>query len=196
MFDFDAVLVLGKALGEDPERARRELKARTAAAAAALRTGAGLALTLETRHRRQRQAGSEIVAGYLQELGVPAERLLTRSRASSTRDEARLADQLSRVRGLRRVLAVTGSYHLPRARRIFMQVMGPERVALHAPSALLAYATPREREWILAGEPDDEALRREALIETLWSSAERALRPVPQRLRWDLESRAARMLRG
>ena len=73
--NFDAVLILGKELRRDAERARAELRARSAAAAVALRRGVAEVWTLEARLRGQAEAGSDIVRGYLGALGVPPERV-------------------------------------------------------------------------------------------------------------------------
>ena len=121
----DGVLILGKELRHFPERARRELKARSAAAAVALRAhGAQAAVSLEAPLAGQEDAGSAIVASFLGELGVPAERMVLDERTRSTREEAvegaRVADRL----GWKRVLVVTSAYHVPRARRVFGDVLG------------------------------------------------------------------------
>ncbi|MFH1466591.1 MAG: YdcF family protein [Pseudomonadota bacterium] len=190
-FPFDAVLILGKALRRDPERARRELAARAAASSAALRAGARRVLSLEALMRGQDEPGSAIVAALLAGLGVPAGRLIAAARSRSTREEALVALDLADAHGLRHLVAVTTGYHVPRARRVLEEVLGPERVSVHATTAFLALASPRERAMILAGEPGPGALHREARTERLLSAAEALVSPLPHALRWRLETATA-----
>jgi uncharacterized SAM-binding protein YcdF (DUF218 family) len=190
-FPFDAVLILGKSLRGDPERARRELAARAAAASAALRAGAGWVLSLEACMRGQEEAGSTIVATLLADLGIPSDRLIAAARSRSTREEALVALELADAHGLRHLLAVTTGYHVPRARRVLEEVLGPERVSVHATTAFLALADGRERTLILAGEPGRAALRRELRTERRFTAAEVLVAPLPRALRWRLEIAAA-----
>lgn len=197
MLDFDGVLVLGKELRIDPGRAMRELRARAAAAAAVSRgTGATVA-TLEARLKGQEETGSTIVAALLRELQVAEACIHREDLTRSTREEVLRALSLAGERGWRRLLVITARYHIPRARRLFAE--RPEhstglRVAVHCPAALLRAANPTERTWILTGEPDARTMRRECRTEALFSTLERAIRPLP--FHEHLEVRAGAWLRG
>jgi uncharacterized SAM-binding protein YcdF (DUF218 family) len=195
-FPFRAVHVLGKAIGRDPARAHRELRARTAAASAALRAGATTAVNLEARLRGQERAGSAIVADYLDQLGVPAERVLLRETSRSTRDEAVQVAELMERFDLAPLLVVSSAYHVPRARKVFTQVLGHERVSVHGTMALHALANPTERAWILTGEPNARTMASEGRIERALLSAEAAVGLLPPHLRWSLESWAGTLWRG
>jgi hypothetical protein len=192
---FDAVLILGKELRRDPDRARRELAARAAAAAAAWRAGAAFVATLEARLRGQADSGSAIVVAMLEELGVPRDAIVAEERTRSTREEAVAGTALFRERGARRPLVVTARYHVPRARRLFDDV-GGTFVAVHPPEALWRFASPGERARIAAGEPDARAMADECRVEAVLSTLARGLRPLPRPLRSQLEIRAGAMFRG
>lgn len=185
---FDAVLILGKELRRDPERARRELRARAAAAAVAVRQGAGFVATLEARLRGQDITGSELVAGYLVELGVPEERILRQDQSRSTREEVVLGAALFARRGVRRGLVLTARYHVPRARRLFVEAGAP--VEVRAPEEHTRGATPQELAWIREGEARACTFADEAGSEALFGALEQLLRPLPYRLRARLEVEA------
>jgi hypothetical protein len=191
---FDGVLILGKELRREPQRARRELQARAAAAAAALRAGAGWVATLEAKLDGQAQSGSELVREFLAQLGVPPDRVVTRDVTRSTREEAVLGTALFVERACRRGLVLTARYHVPRARRLFEESQAPAEV--HAPEAMWRYATAREREWIAAGSPDEAALAAEAPIERLFGGFEALLRPLPVAMRGMIEIGAGAWWRG
>ena len=185
---FDAVLILGKELRRDPERARRELRARAAAAAVAVRAGAAFVATLEARLRGQDITGSELVAGYLVELGVPEERILRRDQSRSTREEAVLGTALFAERGVRRGLVLTARYHVPRVRRLFAEAGAP--VEVRAPDELSRGATPRELTWIREGEASAATFADEAASEALFGALEHLLGPLPYAMRARLEIEA------
>lgn len=191
---FDAVLILGKELRRDPDRARRELRARAAAAAAAWRAGATFVATLEARLRGQEESGSTIVRAYLRELGVPDAAVVYADTTRSTREEAVQGAALFRARGVRRGLVVTARYHVPRARRLFADVGAP--VAVHAPEALWRWATPGERAWIADGEPIPSVMADECRIEAVLSQLARALAPLPVTARSRVEIAAGAWFRG
>lgn len=191
----DAVMVLGKELRRDPGRAVRELMARSAAAAAVSRPGERPIIALEAPLQGQDRAGSALVAEYLQRLGVPRARMVLGEITRSTREEALEACRLARERGWSRLLVVTSLYHVPRARRQFEEVFGAP-VPVFPPEALLRFARPREREWILRGTPGDRELAVERKVEALLHALALAVRPLPAPLRWRLEVRAAAVLRG
>ncbi|RME23427.1 MAG: YdcF family protein [Deltaproteobacteria bacterium] len=193
---FDGVLVLGKELRRDPVRAWRELRARCAAASAALRAGSRGVACLEAPFRGQERSGSDLVAGFLAELGVEPSRIHLRSITHSTRaeavDGAALADRL----GWRRLLVLTHAYHVDRARRYFEEERGAPGVAVHDPGALLRLADARERAWILAGAVTGATRRAEQPTERLFGLLGTALRPLPRPVRHGLERRAGRWLRA
>lgn len=194
MIRCDAVVVLGKELRHNPERALRELRAR-AAAAAVLHRGTGApVLTLEARLRGQDATGSAIVRALLRELGVPDAAVVHEDRTRSTREEVVRACALARERGWRRLVLVTARYHVPRARRLAADEAAGLDLAVHAPSAFLRSASALERRWILDGEPDAPAMRRECAVEAVLSMLARAARPLP--FRAALEIRAGAWLRG
>jgi uncharacterized SAM-binding protein YcdF (DUF218 family) len=58
-------------------------------------------------------------AELARELGIPAESILTDSYALTTQQEATRVAVLLRPRKARKLLLVTGSYHMARARRVF-----------------------------------------------------------------------------
>ncbi|MDP6931651.1 MAG: YdcF family protein, partial [Myxococcota bacterium] len=196
LFDFDAVMVLGKELRRDRERALRELWARCAAASVAMRRGVKWAVNLEAPLRGQQEAGSIIVQRMLTDLGVSENRIILDQVTRSTREEAVEGGRLLEERGWRRLLVLTTDYHVPRSRRYFEDVLGPGRVAVHAPTALLQGASPEERSHILAGVPSSGALRDERWVELLFGGFSRALGPLPRSLRWDVEVRAGALFRG
>ena len=190
------MLVLGKELRRDPERARRELRARSAAAAVAWRGGARTVLTLEAPLRGQPDAGSAIVAAHLQHLGVPAAAVVCEARTRSTREEALRASALVSARGLGRLLVITSGYHVPRARRLLAEHFDAGALAVHAPTGFLRGATDEERVWIQAGVPAGAALAREERLERrlLWAAAALAWLPGP--VRWAVEVQAGALLRA
>ena len=191
---FDAVVILGKQLKGDPDRAVRELRARSAAASAAWRSGVPVVATLEARLKGQDASGSSLVSGMLAELGVPVTAIVSADRSRSTREEALVAAELLGARGIRRVLVLTARYHTVRARRLFEET--GMHVAVHAPDALWRIANPAERAWIDAGEPDARTLARERRTEGLWESLSALIAPLPVAWRQALEVRAGAALRG
>ena len=193
---FDGVLILGKELKRDRQRALRELKARSAAAAAALRRGAAAVVSLEAPLAGQEEAGSVIVARFLGELGVSPERMILQQTTRSTREEAIIGAEVARQQGWSRLLVITAGYHAPRARRLFEEHLGAHRVTVHSPGSMLRHATPQERQWILDGASSDADLASELRVEQLFGTAERALSVLPARIRWSIEVQAGALLRG
>ena len=193
---FDGVLILGKELRRDRERALRELRARAAAAAAALRRGAQAVVSLEAPLSGQSEAGSVIVARYLTELGVPADQMILQQTTRSTREEAIEGKAVADAQGWDRLLVITAVYHAPRARRLFEEHMGRDRVTVHSPQSMLRHATDQERRWIIEGDSPAAALASELRVESMFSAAEQALMILPRRLRWAIEMQAAALLRG
>lgn len=192
---FDGVLILGKELKRDRERALRELRARSAAAAAALRRGAKAIASLEAPLSGQAEAGSVIVARYLEQLGVSPEQMILQQTTRSTREEAIEGKAVADAQGWDRLLVITAVYHAPRARRLFEEHLGRDRVTVHSPQAMLRHATEQERRWIIEGDSPAAELTSELRIESVFSAAEQALMVLPARLRWSIEMQAAALLR-
>ena len=194
---FDGVLILGKELRRDAERARRELRARAAAAAAAWRAGAPFIATLEARLRGQEDSGSAIVAGYLAELGVPESAIVRMDKTRSTREEAVEGAALFAAKGVRRGLVVTARYHVPRARRLFADTFrGQPPAVIHAPEGLWRFANATERAWIEGGTPDAAVMADECRIEALLSTLARGLAVLPVPVRARVEIVAGAWFRG
>ena len=192
---FDAVMVLGKELRRDPERARRELAARSAAAAVAYRRGAERVFVLEDVLRGQQHAGSQIVRECLLGLGVP-ERALDLDRVTrSTRGEAIEAAKRMERLGFRRLLVLTSAYHVPRARSYFWDLLGREQVSVRTPSYALRYATEEERAIIANAELSDEDWAYEQRVEARLSRAARFLGLLPASLAWKIEREVGRLYR-
>jgi uncharacterized SAM-binding protein YcdF (DUF218 family) len=190
----DALLVLGKELRRDPERARRELAARSAAAAVAWRCWRSPILALEGVLRGQEEPGCDIVRRELVALGVPADQITARPWTCSTREEVlRSVELLDQVKG-RRMLAITAAYHVPRTRRYFRQIQRPVRVA--SPEAFLRGATQQERQQILAGTPDAHTLELERQTERKLDRMEALVGFLPDSVAWRLEVRSGRWFRS
>jgi len=64
---------------------------------------------------------ASVRASLAQELGVPERALELEARGTTTRYEAQLAWERLGRQGRRRVLLVTGSFHMPRARALFVR---------------------------------------------------------------------------
>lgn len=190
---FDAVQVLGKELRHEPERAMRELRARSAAAAVA-RAGRPV-VTLEAPLRGQPEAGSAIVLRLLATLGVPRGAVVAAQESRSTREEALGLARRAQQRGWRRALVLTSAYHVRRAQRIFDDVAGPGFATVRTPEDFLSAAGGQAADWIAAGTPDAAALAREARTERRFSTFAEILRPLPPALRWQVEVAAAATLR-
>ncbi len=198
MIRFDAVIVLGKEMRHDPERALRELRARAAAASAVSRHTAATIATLEARLKGQHRTGSEVVADLLSELGADPSRVYREDQTRSTREEVARTLDLAISRRWTRILVVTARYHIPRARRLYADELArlptAPTIAVHCPAALLRACNPTERAWILAGEPDAATMQRECRAELVLSTLARVLRPLP--FRREVEVYAGARLRG
>jgi uncharacterized SAM-binding protein YcdF (DUF218 family) len=191
---FDAVLIFGKHVGEDPDRNGRELRARAAAAAAAWRAGCPRIATLEARLRGQEDSGSTLVTRWLHELGVPDSAIYARDWTCSTREEVVRGAAWLQETGARTALALTARYHVERVRRLFAEA--GVIVTVQTPEGLWRDANPTERAWIDAGVPDADTLRREGAVELRFALLEALVRPLPYRIRADLEIAAGRRYRG
>ncbi len=80
------------------------------------REGRAALLLLTGGPRGRRPSEAEMAARYARSQGVPESALLLEEESSSTAGNARCAARLIEAR---RVLLVTDSYHVPRARRLF-----------------------------------------------------------------------------
>ena len=187
--------MLGKELRRYPGRGRKELAARAAAAHVACRLGAVWVATLEGRLRGHDQAGSAIVAGLLTELGLPGDRVVARDWTASTRQELCGGLDLVRERGASGLLVVTSAYHVPRTRRYLSQLAPESQFSVRSPETFLRWANPQEKDWIVAGTPDAEALRREEGVEARISRLEALLSPLPVNWRSQIEILAGKLFR-
>ena len=188
-------MVLGKELRRDPERARRELRARAAGAAVAAREGARLVFALEACLRGQSVSGSRIVAEMLEELGVPPERVLLAERTRSTREEAVEAARLCAQHGVRTLLVLTSAYHVERARWYFEEAFPGGGAFVTTPESLSPRATPQERAAIRQGIPDARVWADERQVERVFAGLAWVLSPFPPALRWRLEVGAGALYR-
>ncbi len=190
----DALLVLGKELRRDPERALRELAARSAAAAVAWRCWRVPILALEGVLRGQEEPGCDIVQREFVTLGVPADQVVARPWTCSTREEVlRSVELLDQMKGCR-MLAITAAYHVPRTRRYFRQAQRSVRVA--SPEAFLRGANERERQQILAGTPDARSLEMELRAERKLDRVETLVGFLPDSVAWHLEVQSGRWFRS
>lgn len=65
---------------------------------------------------------ADILAAQLEDWGVAKERILLEARSRNTRENALFSREITRARGLERVLVVTSAYHMPRAAECFNAV--------------------------------------------------------------------------
>lgn len=83
-----------------------------------------------------------------QDLGIPAEMVVTEEKALTTREEAARVGALLQVRGIRRILLVTDSLHMWRAQKLFERI-GFEVFPADADDFPLAAAGPGERLYLM-----------------------------------------------
>lgn len=183
----DGVLILGKELRRYPERARRELRARSAAAAIAVRNGARFVATLEARLKGQQESGSSIVRAHLLELGVPADRIVLANQTRSTREECVAARALVQTHGLSRLAVITHAYHLERVRRYLRDAMPAPTWVAGVPESWIRDATPTERAWIEAATCTPQTFAQEQRAERLFGALATLLAPLPRPLRERVE---------
>jgi len=184
-------MVLGKELRRFPERAVRELHARSAAASVAVREGASVVFALEAHLRGADRSGSAIVAECLRELGVAPGRVVRDDRTRSTREEAVEGLREARQHGVDRLTVLTHGYHVPRVRSYFAELFAPGAYRVLTPEAYLQRARGLEREWIEAATPDEAVYGDERIAELVLGGLATALRPLPRSLRYRLEIQAA-----
>ncbi len=69
---------------------------------------------------------AEAAAAYLEELGVPADRIIPEKASRDTYENAAFTFRICRERGFKRVILVTSAYHMPRAVLLFKKTgFGP-----------------------------------------------------------------------
>lgn len=86
-------------------------------------------------------------------LGVPASVLVLEDRSTSTEQNAQFSARIGRQRGIRRILLVTSSLHMPRASLLFREA-GFEVIPVPAPEQA------RQRSWVDRWVPTGRALWR------------------------------------
>lgn len=144
----DAIVVLGATLSASgilsAESARR-----TDHAIALYQQGLAPRLVLLGGTRESGVNEAEIRATAARLHSIPAEAIITESRARTTREEAARVRDLARSRGIRTVLLVTNSGHMARARPLFERAGFEVRAA---PSdTYFAPAAPEERLELMRG---------------------------------------------
>jgi hypothetical protein len=183
----DGVLILGKELRRYPQRARLELRARSAAAAIAVRNGARFVATLEARLKGQQESGSSIVRAHLLELGVDPARIVLANQTRSTREECVAARDLVQEHGLSRLAVVTHAYHLDRVRSYLRDAMPQTSWVAGVPESWIRDATPVERAWIEAATCTPETFAQERSAERVFGGLAALLAPLPRDLRERVE---------
>jgi uncharacterized SAM-binding protein YcdF (DUF218 family) len=114
----DAIVVLGAGASPDGQLSNQSLRRLVGGLALYRRGLAPLVIVMGPRY----QGGpveAEIRATLARDIGVPAGALVVEGRGLTTRQEAAVAAQRMRETGGRRVLLVTGSQHMLRARLLF-----------------------------------------------------------------------------
>jgi uncharacterized SAM-binding protein YcdF (DUF218 family) len=114
----EAIVVLGAGVGPDGILDQVSLR-RLLRGIVLYRQGLAPRLVLLGARNLAGVVEAEVRARLAGELAVPASALSLESRAHTTAEEAALSARLLQPQGVRRVLLVTGHYHMPRARRLF-----------------------------------------------------------------------------
>lgn len=137
----DAIVVLGggryhrwmRSDSIDPD----ELKgSRLAAGARAWLAGRAPLIILSGGNGGGGPSEADVMAAAIAKAGIPASALILEDRSNSTSDNARLTAALLRERGMRKVLLVTSSVHMPRANLLFRDA-GLEVVPVPVPEGRL-----------------------------------------------------------
>jgi uncharacterized SAM-binding protein YcdF (DUF218 family) len=118
LFRADAIVVLGAGMAPDGVLNDASLD-RLVEGIVLFRRGLAPRLMLLGPGHRQGPTEAEVRAALARDLGVPADALLVEARGLTTRQEAALVAARMRETGGRRILLVTGTYHMPRARLLF-----------------------------------------------------------------------------
>lgn len=186
----DAIVVLGGGRYDgwmrrdsvDPD----ELKhSRLAAGARAWFAGRAPLIILSGGSNGGTRSEAEIMAMAIAKTGIPESALLLEENSASTRDNAEMIAALARDHGMRQVLLVTSSVHMPRAALLFRNA-GIDVVPVPVPEGRLA-RTWRER-WLptpLALWRSGRALKEYAALlaihlETTWRGGRNAHRRAPE----------------
>lgn len=121
----DAIVVLGGGRYGWVERAQvdlRQLKySRVAAGARAWRAGRAPLIILSGGGEGGTGSEAQHMARAIERLGVPASALLLEQRSRDTRGNAAFTAEIAQRHGMRRMLLVTSSLHMPRASLVFRQ---------------------------------------------------------------------------
>jgi uncharacterized SAM-binding protein YcdF (DUF218 family) len=139
----DAIVVLGAGIHPDGALTNGSLR-RTLRGVILQREGFGRLLVLLGPARDGGPAEAGVRAELARELGIPAGAILTEEEARTTRQEASRVNGLLQPRGVRRILLVTDSQHMPRARRLFERA-GFEVFPSEADDVSRAAVDPEER---------------------------------------------------
>jgi uncharacterized SAM-binding protein YcdF (DUF218 family) len=114
----DAIVVLGAGMAPDGVLNDASLD-RLVNGVVLFRRGLAPRLMLLGPGHREGPTEAEMRAALARDLGVPAEAMLIEPRGLTTRHEAALVAARMRETGGRRILLVTGAFHMPRARLLF-----------------------------------------------------------------------------
>jgi uncharacterized SAM-binding protein YcdF (DUF218 family) len=113
-----AIVVLGA--GSDGDVLTNDSLRRALGGVALFRRGLAPLLVMLGPGREPSEAAVRV--RLAEDLGVPAAALLADPRGRTTRDEARVSWEDLAPRGVRKILLVTGSQHMPRAAALFRRV--------------------------------------------------------------------------
>jgi uncharacterized SAM-binding protein YcdF (DUF218 family) len=114
----DAIVVLGAGMAPDGVLTDSSLD-RLVSGIVLFRRGLAPRLVLLGPGHREGPTEAEVRADLARDLGVPAEALVVEPRGLTTRHEAALVGERMREVGGRRILLVTDTHHMPRARLLF-----------------------------------------------------------------------------
>jgi uncharacterized SAM-binding protein YcdF (DUF218 family) len=121
--EVDAIVVLGggRLPGIKDYESGQLKNNRLAAGARIWRAGRAPLIILSGGGARAGRTEADMMAKAIAGLDVPASALLLETRSLSTRDNAMFTTELAERRGIRRVLLVTSSLHMPRALLMFQE---------------------------------------------------------------------------
>ena len=132
----DAIVVLGGGAYEWTVRTSVNpddlINSRLAAGARAWRAGRAPTVILSGGRGPRGHTEAQNMARAMTRFGIPASALLLEQRSRDTRDNAAFTAVLAREHGMKRVLLVTSSLHMPRASLLFRQA-GVDVVAVSVP---------------------------------------------------------------
>ena len=114
----EAIVVLGAGVEENGELSRESLR-RSVRGIVLQREGLAPILVLLGPARGGGPAEAEIRADLARQLGVPSQAILAVAMLQTTREEASRVKALLQPRGVRRILLVTNSEHMTRAKAVF-----------------------------------------------------------------------------